>query len=280
MRYCQIGDHELELLLQPFLAHKTSRVPTVTRNNHYSRFLWDLSENNITWVSVQRLKHLLTSQLFPSTDLLLRKSFNTITTNKYRVLVYLIECLFQENCALNYLDMSRTGFTEQHMYHLVLLLVHSHSLGRLFLFGNHLSTGFGLFCSALKMNKHLATLGLNNVLLSDEDTLLLADAIREHSKISQLLLEGCNSFQNNLFVEFLQKVFDFPSRSCLSIVGVDDLQYHCMKHQLEIYQAICQQKGLPIIDLSIVNYKTEMSPKLRMEVRARKSLNKTLLTGE
>ena len=72
------------------------------------------------------------------------------------------------------------------MYHLVLLLVHSHSLQRLYLSGNSLSTGFALFCSGLKMNDSLTILSLLWITLSDDDILLLADALHQHSKLSTL----------------------------------------------------------------------------------------------
>ena len=126
MRHCRIGDHGLELLHQPFLANKRSPAPTIMRNKRcYSKVRWHFSGNNITCVSVKKLKCLFTSQFFPRTDLHLTHNFNSMTVDKYRVLNYLIECLFQKNCSLRFIDIGVSDFTEQHMYHLVLLLVYT-----------------------------------------------------------------------------------------------------------------------------------------------------------
>ena len=127
------------------------------------------------------------------------------------------------------------------------------------------------------MNKFLVDLDLNYVRLSDGDVLLLADALHEHSKLSKLGLMDCNSFQNSLFMQSLQKVSRFASRSCLSEVHVDGLQYHPVKQQLEIYQASRQQKCLMKLDLRIAT--TEM-PILQARERIAQTLENSLLTGE
>ena len=81
-------------------------------------------------------------------------------------------------------------------------------------------------------------------------------------------------------MQFLQEVFRFPSRSGLSQVDVDGLQYHTVKQQLDVYQAIRQQKCLPKIDLKIFNDDIETLPRVDAESRAQVSLDKSLLTGE
>ena len=130
------------------------------------------------------------------------------------------------------------------------------------------------------MNKCLESLDLAYIHLANDDILLLADSLHVHPKLSELSLCGCNAFQQNLFTEFLQRVFKSSSRSRLSILHVDDLQYDSVKHQLEIYQAICQQKCLPKTDLVIVNDDNKITPMAMSERRAVDSLNKNLLTGE
>ena len=166
------------------------------------------------------------------------------------------------------------------MYHLILLLVHSHSLRQIFLGSNHLSTGFALFCSGLKLNKCLTILHLIGVILSDDDILLLADALHQHSKLSTLNLAGSNSFQSPVFLQFLQKVYHASSRSCLSLVLVDNSQFYRAMKQLEIYQASRQQNGLPQIQLKIYNTDAEFLPLAVDEKLARANVEKGLLTGE
>ena len=100
---------------------------------------------------MEKLKQVLKLQrtCYPITVLQVSQNFNYSMTNKYTALKHLIECLSHKKCSLQTLDVSYSGFTEQHMYHLVLLLVHSHSLQWLDLSGNSLGTGFALFCSGL-----------------------------------------------------------------------------------------------------------------------------------
>ena len=123
------------------------------------------------------------------------------------------------------------------MYHLILLLIHSHSLEVLSLNGNVLNSGFSFFCLGLRMNKCLEMLSLSFLHLTNDDVLLLADALHEHSKLSILQLAFTNPFQPNIFIQFLQKVFAPSSKSCLFEIWVSDNQYLPMKQQLESYQA-------------------------------------------
>ena len=166
------------------------------------------------------------------------------------------------------------------MYHLVLLLVHSHSLQTLSLGCNSLSTGFALFCSGLRMNKWLTFLDIPGVILSDDDILLLADALHQHPKLSVLHLTLCNSFQSPVFLQFLQKVFCASSGSCLARVGVDNSQYYPAMNQLESYQASRQQNGLPPIYLEIYNTDAAFSSLIMAETAAIENLEKSLLTGD
>ena len=154
---------------------------------------------------MEKLKHVLTLQSNPITFYSLSGNFNHSMTNKYVALKHLIECLSHKKCSLHTLDVGYSGFTEQHMYHLVLLLVHSHSLQMLYLGGNYLSTGFALFCSGLKMNKCLTGLNLVDVALSDDDILLLADALHQHSKLSKLHLRGPIHFNHPSFCNSCRK---------------------------------------------------------------------------
>ena len=163
----------------------------------------------------------------------------------------MIECLSHKKSSLCRLILHPSGFTEQHMYHPVLLLVHSHSLQHLDLAGNSLSTGFDLICAGLKRNKCLTLLNLRYVTLSDNDLLLLADALHEHSKLLELDLTSSNSFQSTIFFQFLQKLFNASSRSCLFEIWVDSRQYYPAIQQLDSYQASQQQNGLPQIELEI-----------------------------
>ena len=166
------------------------------------------------------------------------------------------------------------------MYHLVLLLVHSHSLQELYLGYNGLSTGFALFCSGLKMNKYLTLLDLIGVILSDDDIFLLADALYQHSKLSMLTLLGTNSLQSPIFLQFLQKVFRASSRSRLSCVAVDQEQCYPAMKQLESYQASRQQNGLPKIHLEIYNMEAAVLPTYMAEQVAKENVEKSLLTGK
>ena len=229
---------------------------------------------------MEKLKHVLTLQSNPISWLSLSGNFNRSMTNKYVALKHLIECLAHKKCSVRTLLVDSSGFTEQHMYHLVLLLVHSHSLQILSLGGNYLSTGFALFCSGLKMNKCLTELNLGKVTLSDDDILLLADALHQHSKLSTLELRGSNSFQSPIFLQFLQKVFHVSSRSCLSRVNVGNRQYYPAMKQLESYQASRQQNGLPQIHLNIYNRDADLLPAVMAELAAMNKVEKSLLTGE
>ena len=64
------------------------------------------------------------------------------------------------------------------------------------------------------------------------------------------------------------------------MVCVDDLQYRSAEHQLEVYQATRQRKGLPKIDLKIVNCEVHIYSEVKMDVKAGEGLNQSLLTGE
>ena len=219
MNWCKIGDYGLEQFLQPVFFTMCSLACTTTESKSSNKLSIQLFDNRLTHKSVEKLKHVLTLQSNHITGLDLSENFNHSATNKYVALKHLIESLVCKKCSLCDLLVSSSGFTEQHMYHLVLLLVHSHSLQQLNLSYNSLSTGFALFCSGLKMNKCLTLLALMDVTLSDDDILLLADALHQHSKISRLTLYGINSFQSPIFLQFLQKVFlRVSSRSCLSCV--------------------------------------------------------------
>ena len=130
------------------------------------------------------------------------------------------------------------------------------------------------------MNKWMICLDLSYVTLSDDDILLLADALHQHSKILELRLTGSNSFQSPVFLQFLQKVFCVCSRSCLYRVAVDNRQYHPAMKQLESYQASRQQNGLLQKHLNICNLEAGFLPPLMVEVEATKNVEKSLLTGE
>ena len=269
MTFCKIGDYGLEQFLQPIFFTMRSLTHTTTESKSSNDFHLFLSDNHLTHKSVEKLKHVLTLQSNPITALDLSLNFNYSMTNKYVVLKLLIECLSHKKCSLFFLTVAFSGFTEQHMYHLVLLLVHSHSLQELYLSFNSLSTGFALFCSGLKLNKCLIVLDLMGVTLSDDDILLLADALHQHSKLLELHLAGSNSCQSPIFFQFLQKVFCASSRSCLSRVAVDNRQYYPAMKQFESYQASRQQNGLPQIRLKIYNMHTTLIPTIEAEVSSK-----------
>ena len=276
---CQIGDYGLEQLLKPAISTAHSLPCPTTNIKHSNPVQLNLNVNLITHKSVEKLKCVLTLKGNVFTDLHLTGNFGNSMTNKYIVLKYLIECLSHKQCSVCHLFVVSCGFTEQHMYHLV-LLVHSHSLRDLNISGNSLSTGFALFCSVLKMNKCLTGLDLLFITLSDDDILLLADALHEHSKISKLNLAKSNSFRSNIFYQFLQEVFCTSSRSCLSGVWVDDSQYRPAMKQLESYQAHRRQNGLPLVHLKIYNNERINFPLVMAETSAQLNMDKSLLTGE
>ena len=208
MTYCKIGDYGLEQFLQPILFTMRSLACTTTESKASNDFRLLLRDNHLTHKSVEKLKHVLTLQSNPITCLELSENFKHSMTNKYVALTHFIECLAHRKCSLRTLMLSFCGFTEQHMYHLVLLLVHSHSLQSLYLPGNSLSTGFALFCSGLKMNKCLTCLSLMGVTLTDDDILLLADALHQHSKLSRLnLTHGQIHFNHPSFCSSCRKYF-------------------------------------------------------------------------
>ena len=70
---CKIGDHGVQILLQPILDHKPSSA--VTRSKPYSKFSLGLAGNDITCASVQKLKQLFTLPFIPSTRLHLLNNF-------------------------------------------------------------------------------------------------------------------------------------------------------------------------------------------------------------
>ena len=222
------------------------------------------------------------SQQIDNLILHLGGNFVKALTNRYVALKHLIECLHQKRCPLQFLDLSNSGFTEQQMYHLVLLLIHSYSLEVLSLDGNILSSGFSFFCLALRMNKCLATLSLNSLHLSDDDVLLLADALHEHANLSALSVALTNPFQPSIFTQFLRKVFESSSKSCLSEISVLDYQYSPMQQQLETYQVNRQQEGIPQINLTIFNVQEVLSNPARTEQLATGNLlnHPDLLTGK
>ena len=280
MEHCKIGDYGLEQFLQPVFFTMRLLVRTTTENKFSKKFSVFLRDNHLTHKSVDKLKRMLTLQNNSITVLDLSGNFHHPLTNKYIALKHLIECLSHQKCSLRTLHVGLSGFTEQHMYHLVLLLVHSHSLQRLYLTDNSLRIGFALFCSGLKKNKCLTLLDLMCVTLSDDDILLLGDALHQHSKLSTLHLFGSNSFQSPIFLQFLQKVFHASSRSCLSRIEVDNRQYYPAMKQLESYQASRQQNGLPRIFLEICNMDAEFLSSAMAEDLAKETVEKSLLTRE
>ena len=280
MNFCKIGDYGLEQFLQPFFVTMWSLASSSNENMSFNEFDLDFHGNHLTHKSVENLKRVLTSQNDPVTQLDLSLNFNQPTTNKYITLKHLIECLSHKKCSLRTLVVSSSGFTEQHMYHLVLLLVHSHSLQEPLLCDNSLITGFPLFCSGLKMNNCLTTLDLKLVTLSDDDILLFADALHQHSKISKLCLAGSNSFRSTIFLQFLEKLFHSSSQSCLCQGNVDSDQYYPAMKQLESYQASQRQNGFPEIQLKIYNSVDSHSSAAMAEKVAIEKMKKPLLTGE
>ena len=280
MESCKMGDYGLEQFLQPDFFTMRSLARTTTESKSTKELHLFLGDNHLTHKSVEKLKHVLTLHGNCIAFLDLAHNFNHSMTNQYIALKHLIECLSHKDCSLRSLGVDEFGFTEQHMYHLVLLLVHSHSLQGLFLCNNSLSTGFALFCSGLKMNKCLTSLELNSVTLSDDDILVLADALHQHSKLSTLTLARSNSLQSHIFLQFLQKVFCTSSKSCLSMVGVDNRQYYPAMKQLESYQASRQKNGLPQICLSIKDIYSKLIRPIMAELVAAKIIEKSLLTGE
>ena len=280
MVYCKIGDYGLEQFLQPIFFTMRSLARTTTESISSIELHLFLVDNHLTHKSVEKVKNLLILQNNPITWLDLSVNFRHSMTNRYVVLKYFIECLSHKNCSLPVLSVGFCGFTEQHMYHLVLLLVHSHSLEHLYLSCNSLSTGFALFCSGLKMNKCLTSLGLMGVTLSDDDILLLADALHQHSKLSSLSLKDSNSFQPPIFLQFLWKVFRASSRSCLSVVEAGNRQYYRAMEQLKSFQASRRRNGLPQIHLMIYNQDANWLPAVMVEMKATKNVEKSLLTGK
>ena len=280
MNYCKIGDYELEQFLQPVFFTMRSLAHTTTESKSSNDLCLHLQSNHLTHKSMEKLKHALTLRNNCITVLNISDNFEHSTKSKYVALKHLIECLSHKSCSLYNLSITFSGFTEQHMYHLVLLLVHSHSLGWLYFGDNSLSAGFALFCSALKMNKCLTYLDLAFVTLSDHDILFLADALHQHSKLSELHLMGSNPFHSPIFLKFLQKVFCVSSRSCLSCVDVGTRQYYLAMKQLESYQTSRQQNGLPQIHLEIYNMEENFRPMVKAENAAKNNMEKSLLTGE
>ena len=130
------------------------------------------------------------------------------------------------------------------------------------------------------MNKCLTWLELMDPSLSDDDILLLADALHQHSKLDLLNLTSSNSFQSPIFLQFLQKVFHVSSKSCLSMVAVDNRQYPRAMKQLESYQASRQQNGFPQIRLKIYNDDANFLTAVMAEQTATEKAEKSLLTGE
>ena len=238
MEQCRIGDHEVGSLLQPMFVKMSSLACTTTLNSSSNTLALDLCDNNITHVSVKKLKFLTMPQHIDCFELFVGGYFINALTNRYVALKHLIECLHQKRCSLRVLDLANSGLTEQHMYHLILLLIHSHSLELLNLKGNILSSWFSFFSLGLQMNKCLTKLSLNSLHLAnnDIDVLFLADALHGHSKLSTLIVAFSNPFRPSIFTQFLQKVFAPSSRSCLSEIWICEYQYHPMRQQLEGYQ--------------------------------------------
>ena len=258
----------------------SSQEHTSTCHTPSNQLQLDLHYNNITHKSVEHLNFLAMSQNIGHLGLLLGNNFYKASTNRYIVLKHLIECLKRKRCLLSCLHLGHSGFTEQHMYHLALLLIHSHSLHQLYLDGNVLSTGFSLFCLGLKMNKCLSVLSLRFLHLSNDDVLLLADALHKHSKLSLLFLAFTNPFRPNIFIQFLGKVFGLSSKSCLSVISVCNYQYNPMKRQLESYKAKQQENGLPQTNLEIFNMECAIAKPLADEDAAAANLHQELLTGK
>ena len=280
LQWCKIGDNGLEHFLQPVIFTMCSLARTTTQSKSFNELHLILGDNDLTHKSVEKLKQVLKLRSNPITLLYLSQNFNHSMTNKYTALKHLIECLSLKKCSLQFLSVGSSGFTEQHVYHLVLLLVHSHSLQELHLSFNSLSTGFSILCSGLKMNQCLTSLDLMGIPLSDDDILVLADALHQHAMLSTLGLFQSNSLHSPIFFQFLQKVFCVSSRSCLCIVVVDNRQYYPAMKQLESYQVHRQQNGLPQIYLEInILEQTAFSAAIA-EIKATKNLEKGLLTGE
>ena len=122
-------------------------------------------------------------------------------------------------------------------------------------------------------------LSLSFLHLSDDDVLLLADALHKHSKLSVLGM-GHNPFRPSIFAQFLHKVFAPSSKSRLYEIWVHDYQYHPMKQQLESYQTNQQQNGLPHINLKIVNFQEGFFKTALPEGVATANLDQSFLTGE
>ena len=128
LQYCKIGDYGLEQLLEPVILTLHTLACTTTEIQHSDSFCLHLNGNLITHKSVEKLKHVLTSKGNVITNVNLSDNFDTSMTNKYIVFKHLIECLSHKQCSLRVINICASGFTEQHMYHLVSALV----LGLLF----------------------------------------------------------------------------------------------------------------------------------------------------
>ena len=283
MNFCKIGDYGLEQFLQPVLFTTHSLACTTTESKSSNEISLYLRVNHLTHKSVEKLKHVLTLQSNPITCLDLSRNFNHSTTNKYVALKHLIECLSHKKCSLRTLVVGLSGFTEQHMYHLVLLLVHSHSLQHLYLNRNSLSTGFALFCSGLKMNKCLTFLRLMYVTLSDDDILLLADALHQHSKLSDTRYLRVQFISiAHLFAVLAERYFVLLQGAACLRFDVDNRQYYPAMEQLENYQASRLQNGLPQIYLEGLQYglKIIIPSSTWLRKSATENVEKSLLTGQ
>ena len=168
--------------------------------------------------------------------------------------------------------------TIKHMYHLLLLMISSKSLRRLFLANNDLRGAIPILSVGLKYNKNIESLSLYNCSLKDKDLHELGNALYHCNTTLKILIIDRNNFTSEAFTAFLKAIRD--SKSDLRTLHYDgelNMAQQEVVDEIQLWRKANRMPRLKMGPLAATFFKEML--KVRECVDIAQNLPPSLLTG-
>ena len=195
---CCIGDTEIEILTK-HIRQVPSSGPGVCL---------ELANNTMTHRAIKSISDTLiqTSVLY---NIRLSGCLHPAVTGINCPLKYLIEGV-SRNTSLEGLDIGHCSLGPAHAYHLALLAAVCNTK-LLFLLFNNIRRAIPFIAEAIKHNKAVQQLYLNDCHISDRELLVLGEALQQNDTLTDLNIEN-NPFSSNALTLFLKQFIGTNSR--------------------------------------------------------------------
>ena len=265
--YCHIGDTEAEILMK-----HNRKVPSNKPGVNI-----DLGNNTVSHRTIAALS----DTLIQTSALQGINLFNCLhpATTDIKVLKYLIEGV-SRNTSLKQLGIGGCSLGPAHAYHLALLTTVCNT-GYLNLSGNNIRSALPFIAEAIKHNRALDFLGLEDCYICDRELILLGEALQQNDKLHFLHIDH-NPFTSSALSQFLDGLIGTNSRLCCLVVThpLTDVQ----RHTIGLINYIRLQQSLPplqVTNLALSNIRSleaidsvnSAPPDIRSRFAFRESIN-------